>query len=349
MKKLVVFIAAITMVAGFAMTAAAAEWNFYGSARVATFYNDWDGEDFVNGIGDDTDLDLTHAVQGNSRIGANVKVSDELSGRFEYGTGVNVRLLYGTWNFGSGKLSAGQMYTPLNMFYSNQVYGSDNNMLNYGGVYGGRNGAIQLQFGSFKIAFVTPNTTTIAGVATDPDVVIPRIEASYHLDLGDAFVDLQGGYMTYDMETVAKDYDVDCYVLALGAGMNMGNFYLKGDIWMGQNVGPYGLYNAGADDPIVVIGDSVKDNDSFGFLLVAGAKISDMLSVEAGYGYTQSELDISGADKDDTSAYYVQSTVNLAPGVFIVPEIGYIDGEENAAGVDEPDTLYYGLKWQINF
>jgi hypothetical protein len=334
------------MVAGFAMTAAAAEWNFYGSARIMTFFDDIDYEDFVNIIGDDDDLDLTHTLQGNSRIGANVKVSDELTGRFEYGTGVNVRLLYGTWNFGSGKLTVGQLYTPLNMFYSNQVWGADNDMLNFGGVYGGRNPAVQLQFGDFKLAFVRPVVSTLGGA--DSDTMLPKIEASYHLALGDGFLDLQGGYNTNEIDTGAKTYDVDSYVLAIGGGINLGTFYVNADAWLGQNVGNYGLYNAGANGAAIV-GTSLKDNDAWGFLLVAGAKINDMFSVEAGYGYTECELDVSGSNADDTQAYYIQATVNLAPGVFIVPEIGMIDQKENAAGADEPDTLYYGLKWQINF
>jgi hypothetical protein len=45
--------------------------------------------------------------------------------------------------------------------------------------------------------------------------------------------------------------------------------------------------------------------------------------------------------------YYVQSTITLAPGVFITPEIGMFDGKEDGAGNFE--TMYYGAKWQINF
>lgn len=56
-------------------------------------------------------------------------MSDELTGGFEYGSGVNLRKLYGEWNFGAGSLLIGQTYTPLNYFYSNQVYGGDNDLL----------------------------------------------------------------------------------------------------------------------------------------------------------------------------------------------------------------------------
>lgn len=102
MKKLVVMAAALAMVLSVAMTAAAADWNFYGNARVGTFVHDTE----TPGAADVQTFEQN--LQGNSRIGARVQVSDELRGRFEYGTGVNVRHLFGEWDFGPGKLLVGQ-------------------------------------------------------------------------------------------------------------------------------------------------------------------------------------------------------------------------------------------------
>ncbi len=79
----------------------------------------------------ESDRDTQWALQGNSRIGANVSAGD-VSGRFEYGTGVNLRLLYGTWNFGGGKLTVGRAYTPLMVCYSSQVYATDNGLVGFG-------------------------------------------------------------------------------------------------------------------------------------------------------------------------------------------------------------------------
>ena len=159
MKKLIIMVASLALVASFAMTAAAADWNFYGSSRIATFSQN------TEGIGSNTtDVDnFNLGLQGNARIGARVKVSDELTGRFEYGTGVNVRMLYGKWDFGSGSFLVGQTYSPLNIFVSNQVFGSDTDMLNVGGVYSGREPMLQLQFGSFKVAAVELNNADNVG------------------------------------------------------------------------------------------------------------------------------------------------------------------------------------------
>ncbi len=59
------------------------------------------------------------------------------------------------------------------------------------------------------------------------------------------------------------------------------------------------------------------------------------------------ELDTAGTVKDDAVVYYLQTTINLAPGVMIVPEIGRIDCK--GTGVGQLDVTYAGMKWQVNF
>lgn len=337
MKKMIVAIAALALMAG---SAYAADWNFYGSARVATF---WYDQDVIDGA--DGDLQLDESLHGNSRIGAKVKVSDELTGGFEYGASggkANIRKLYGEWDFGGGKLLVGQTYTPLNWFYSNQVYATDNDLLAEGGIYSGRQAMIGLTFGGFKIAFLSPSTTVTG--ATSEQVTIPAIEASYQLALDAVAIDFGGGYSTF--ESTAGD--VTSFVFAAGAAFNMAGFFLNGDVFYGQNVGNLLAIEVdgdhGWDDGYAAAsGGDILDNDCLGFLLVAGYKINDIITVEGGYGYVQTELD--DADKDKNSSYYVNATVNFAPGVFIVPEIGFFDGDE--AG--DYEEVYYGLKWQINF
>ena len=350
MKKLMVLVAALALVAGSAMTAAAADWNFYGSARVATFYTDV--EEQIDGGLDTTNYEQN--LQGNSRIGANVKVSDELTGRFEYGTGVNVRILWGEWNFGAGSLGIGQHYTPLNYFYSNQVYGSDNDMLAQGGVYSGREDMIRLKFGGFEIAFLGPNDSSLGtGFATETS--IPGIEANYNLKMDAVSFNLGAGYQTYEvLGTPTGDHDVDTYVVALGAKAAFGPAYFGGNVYMGENVGSMIAVSLDGDngwgdgyaDYNAVTG-TVVDNEALGFILVAGFKANDMFSFEAGFGYAEVEQMGGVLDDNEVKTYYVQSQITLAPGVFITPEIGMFDGEEDSAGTYE--TMYYGAKWQINF
>lgn len=325
----------------------AADWNFYGSARVRTFYDSVE-------TGATTTKNLTHALQSNARIGARVKVSDTLTGRFEYGAGggnANLRHLYGEWNFGPGKLLVGQTDSLFNYAISHQVHDTDKNMDSYGHSDAGRQPMIRLTFGDFKLAFVQPETSGLNLAASSQEVKLPKLEASYKLSFDSSYLLLTGGYQSYELTdtTTLRSYDVDSYVIALGGQVQFGSAYLGGDIWAGQNVKPYQFKCSPDGDPVVVGGNTLADNDSYGFLIVAGYKLNETFSFETGYGYVEAEVDNIAYVKDDTVAYYIQSTVTLADGVFFVPEIGRIDkGNTNLNAVDS-DTTYAGIKWQINF
>ena len=344
MKKLIILAASFVLVASFAMTAAAAEWNFYGSARISTF---WTSEDTNVEGADDVD-DYSQGLQSNSRIGANVKVSDELTGRFEYGTGVNVRILYGEWDFGAGKLLVGQTYAPMNWFYSNQVFGVDNNLNAQGFIYSGREPMLKLTFGTLQLALVNPDTNDLDTGFTS-EAKIPAIEACYSWTHDVITLEVAGGYQSYELSNGGTTYDIDSYVFAVGAMFNFGAAFFNTSVFTGQNVGNLIALsvdgdNAWDDGFAAISGTRVLDNDSMGYALVVGYKLNDMFTCEAGYGYAESDIDTFSSD-DEIKAYYANVTVNLAPGVFFVPEIGRFDGQE----ASDSETTYYGVKWQINF
>jgi len=354
MKKLFVLCAAAIFVVAFTAPAFAAEWSFYGSARISSFWADQDFGDGAgpSGSGDDAGLYAGHAfdIQGNSRIGANVKVSDNLTGRFEYGSTPNLRLLYGEYDFGGFKFGVGQDYVPLCMFYSNSAFGPDNNFLDVGGVYVGRDPMVWGKMGGFTVALVKPNVSLVTG-AVDTDVTIPAIMAKYTFKIAGLSLAAAGGYQTYKVVDAAdNDDDVNAYMVALGASYNMGPLYIGADYWMGQNTGNLGQATFGFAPNISASADAdgVLDNDSYGYLAVVGFKLSDMLYFEGGYGFASGDLD-DAAKKDETSGYYVQAQISLAKGVLLVPEIGYYDLKDDAKGADQGDVTYYGLKWQISF
>jgi len=400
MKKLMVIAVLLVFMTG---SAYAADWNFYGSARVSTFYTNFDNDIFnprtgvIGGTGPDT-ANYEQALNGNARIGANVKVSDELTGQFEYGAkkGVaNIRILWGEWNFGAGTLGVGQDYTPLLMPYSNQVYNvyakedGDTNMSLFGMLYGKRKAMVRLKFGEFQIAAVQPTNTVacdftlsntgvpvgvIPGTAIplylsnqpSTEVKIPSIQAKYKIDFDAGHINLAAGYQTFDVLSGNQDYDVTSYVLAVGGRLNFGGAYLKGNVWGGQNVGNMADIAVGGQLVSSITGADTNDGKSLGFakwndgttgtkgivdndaiaaLIVLGYEIQKGLYLEAGYGYTSTELDMAGSVNDDSDCYYIQSTIFLAEGVFITPEIG----RWNAKQEDQPDVKYFGIKWQINF
>jgi hypothetical protein len=359
----------------------AADWNFYGSSRMATFYSIVDKD--IPGDNDTVNRTLWD-LQGNARIGATVMVNDQIGGGFEYGSGPNLRKLYGTYTFGGGsELLIGQNYAPTgSYFYSNSVFDGDGDLLGVGQFYSGRVPMIQWKTGGLKIALLKPNVPgdveagegdfgfdedgnivqadPTVGVATD--LIIPKIEAAYKFK-GDAwFMDVYGGFQTFGLDYFeGNDPTITSYVVGLGGGMNFGAFYLNlGGHWV-QNAGDYGAYGPELGGLPAIDGSAAVDanqdevdNTGYGFLGVLGWNVSDMWTLEAGYGYQYYELDVDGADGESLWQAYVNAVINITPGFFVVPEIGYAsydyeDGRYAGEGDPNPNILYVGAKWQINF
>jgi hypothetical protein len=309
---------------------------------MATFYVDVDPD--VEGV--DSDSDLQWDQQGNSRIGATVKFNDEIGGGFEMSDSFGKRKLYGTYNFGGGELLFGQTYTPSAIFASNSVYDGDGDLLGVGEFYEGRLPMAQLTMGGFKLALITPSTV---GPTTDTDTTLPKIELGYKLKADMFWVQAFAGYnSTTDNDPVGGDVDYDSYVAGVGGGMTFGPIFLNLGVHMGQNLGNYGAYNpTGLNDEAGVVNGEVKDNDGLGYMAVLGFNASEMFTIEAGYGHEQAELD--GSDnKESADQYYLNATINITKGFFIVPEVGMITYSDDVSDA-EPQVFYFGAKWQINF
>ena len=342
MKKLFIIFAILCLAA----PVMAADWNFFGSARMATFWVDVDTDE---GGANADDQDLQWAQQGNSRIGANVMFNDQIGGGFEMSDSFGKRKLFGTYTFGGGsQLLLGQTYTPTALFYSDSVYDGDGDLLGVGEFYEGRLPMIQWKMGGLKVALIEPAVDGVGDFETD--VTIPKIEVGYKFKADAFFVDVVGGYQTYEeTPAVGNAYDVDSYIFVLGGGLNLGAFYGKIQAHIGQNLGNYGAYNPiGLDDEFAIgAAGQELDNEGLGYLAVLGFTVSEMINIEAGYGYEEAEVDTSN-NVESATQIYLNTTINIAPGFFIVPEVGMITFEEDAS-VPEPELFYLGAKWQINF
>jgi hypothetical protein len=363
MKKLFIIFAVLCLAA----PVMAAEWDFYGSARMSTFRVDID-EDVP---GQDSDTDTTWEQQGNSRFGATVKFNDQIGGAIEMSDSFGKRKLYGTYSFGGSELLVGQTYTPVSsQFYSNSVFDGDGNLLGLGQFYVTRLPMIQWSIAGFKLAFIQPNVvdyeltaetvtadlttgtvTTTAATNYDTDVDLPKIEIGYKFKTDMFFAEGSAGYQTYTLDGATNDYDIDSYVVEIGGGLTLGPVFFNLAGHMGQNLGNYGAYNSLAvfDDEADLVANTsdTNDVDGMGYLAVLGFNISEMFTVEVGYGHEESEIDNSN-NTEEADQYYLNCTVNIAPNFFIVPEIGMVK-ESDEISTNEPETFYWGAKWQINF
>jgi hypothetical protein len=393
MKKLLIIFAVLCLAA----PAMAADWNFYGNFRMATWYqdDDYDTNRTLTPDPDDPtvtlgpysdDKDVQWQNGGNSRIGANVSVNDQIGGGFELGfdtakaaNNPYARKIFGTYTFGNGsRLLIGKNYTPSALFYSNSVFGGDGDLLGLGEYYRNRQDQISWKMGGFEIALIEPtpqaaattDVKTIGATAVPGNSInntfapvtnttLPQIEAAYKFK-GDAFfLDIIGAYQTYELDgaTLGTE-DVDSYIGILGGGVNFGAFFAKAQAHLGQNVGNLGAsgpYSTGPTQSatkgaaIDSTAWTVVDNENVGGLLVLGFNASEMLTFEAGVGYESYELDVANAPKEALMQYYLNCTVNIAPGFFIVPEVGMVNYDPDVANAPEPERFYLGAKWQINF
>jgi hypothetical protein len=372
MKKIILFTAVFALVLG--GTALAADWNFYGSSRMSLFNESQSKDLAANPLTTNADNRTTQFYQqSNSRIGANVAAGD-IKGRFEYGTGVNVRLLYGTWNFGSGEMSVGRMYTPVFYGLSNQVLGTvaggDQNLISFGAPFS-RLPAIEFKFGGFKVAMVEPSvvapstlsSTTYTFTAAKGSVAtttgysnirptLPKIELAYNGAFGPVNLHVSGGWNSVDAYDSADQ--TKSVTSMMGQAMvkySGGPFMVGGSFMYGVNVGNYNPTLPPIGAAVAVwTGTELKDTTTMGYTLVAGFTVNDMVGLEGGVGYTVNSYDKAVATDDDPAmTYYFQVPLTLADGVFIIPEISVYDYMENNAKVKEGNQVLVGAKFQINF
>jgi hypothetical protein len=363
MKKWIVLLSAIFLAA----PVMGADWEFSGSQRMATFWNHYDYGDFtVNG--EDDDDGLTWDFQGNSRLEAKAK-TDKVKGHIEIGlrgtdggdVDVRTRRAYGTWKFmEGGALTVGKDYSPIIQFTSGQIVDEDLGLAGIGTNDGFRPGQIRLELGDFQFAAITPyDGQTVGDPGSDPDKYLPKFEASYAGKIGNFAFTPAAGFQYLKEErgasaTLTDDVDIISYILGLELGYDIGAFYIKaaggwGQNWSNANWNSDGYtsnLNAGA--ALNAAGDDTEDCMSWQGALILGFKVSDALLFEAGGGYRSDDND-AASDKDDAWSAYLQAVVTLAPGVYIVPEVGYFDFLDDAAGNDEGYRWYAGGKWQIDF
>jgi hypothetical protein len=367
MKKLIAILVVLLM----ASPAMAADWSFFGSQRMATFYvNDDFGDDEVNGSGDD--WGLRWDFQGNSRVGARVK-ADKVGGYIELALtatnggdggdgGVNTRRAFGTWKFADGmELKVGKDYSPVTEFLSGQVFDTDAGLLGQGNFYGRRPGMLGLNIGALELALihnalVTDGMGLPAGV--DPDWNLPKFEAAYTLKMDAFSLRPFAGIQYFKVDSggsvLEDDLDVTSYVVGLGGMVNIGAFRIGAQGSYGQNTGNANwsggrwgqTYARATLDGL----DDVTDATSWQAMLIAGLKFSDSVNFEIGGGYRNDDADINGVDNAESYEIYGQVVLTLAPGVFLIPEAGYIDFmDDPATDEDAGYTWYAGAKWQINF
>jgi hypothetical protein len=412
MKKMMILVLALVMTFA-ALPAFAqdkADWAFYGSVRMWTAWESVDDNTpnalastggfftvatttaraLTYGTTREGDDEFAYLLQSNSRIGANVKWGN-IGGRFEYGhtTTANLRLLYGTWNFGAGTLLVGQDYGPYFYLVSGLCGpgGGECNGIGFGSIYSGRNPQLKLIFGGLQLAVVRPNTVssfqpsaaTIAaltgGVPLNPqssivtantpfdtDYTFPKLEASYTFNLGPAQLFVGGIYNrfteAYNIAGAKVENDVEGWALGAGTKMAFGPFYANATFQYGNNAnnsgsGPATLYpSVQVYVPTATALNPAGFSEDSGYMaaqLILGFKLTDSMQFEGGVVWQKGDWENV---EQQTYTYYIGFGWSPAKNVFIVPEVGVVDYnsvDTTVGDVDLGKLTWVGIKWQINF
>jgi hypothetical protein len=330
LKSMIVLLA----IAAIATPAFADDYKFsvYGSARTATFYSDYDQAD---------NSDFQMNVQGNARFGLKASKGD-VSGHYEMSvTAGNLRLMYGTWDFGGGKLIVGQNYTAFGaQMLGNSVYGDDADFIGYGAPYDSRKPQIQVALDNGLAFYLVQNASQTAGT----DANLPKLNIKYDGKAGNFKYSAAGGYQSYD--DGANDYT--SYVLAFMGMVDLKPATIKFVGTYGVNTREFGLALIGTNGDERVAATADEDATMLGGYVEVAMKANDMNTIRAGIGYTEEDSDAI-VQKETRMAYYVHDQITLAPGFYVVPEIAFFDGMDDQDGSDGEQSVHVGAKWQINF
>lgn len=295
MKKLLILLSATAMICAFSFTAAASDFDFYGSLRFQTFSEDFSKETQDTGK---SDTDTKWGTIGTSRIGSKIKLSENITGLFELAVeavgndALSVRHFYGEYDFGLGKILIGQTWHPSSAIacYSSQIWDGDDGLGEHGAFYGGRSEMIKLSFGNFGLYFIEPiiknfdffEANTVFGhndpirdsASTDFDKSIPQIAASYTFTYDKLTLEGMAAYQHYEFtdynnSTATKNprpnhydksLDVNSNFFKIGATVDLDPFTFSGSYGWGDNIGNMGIlaYSHYGYNPVAIYAEGTK-------------------------------------------------------------------------------------------
>ncbi len=288
---------------------------------------------------------------------------------------------YATWHIVDIlSLKIGQDYTPATFFQSNKSLWYELDYANIGCLYTGpkpmfhlslhdRNSLFELEVAALKTdtaLFLDDNVT----YDQTAEVKTPKIEFAGNLNLDKDFFaincKLAGGFQKYTNVTFnpakpadSVKTDIKSYVFGADLGIKLGPVFFIGDVFYGQNLGPYGVL---VGDPFgfhrvstymhvyFPIDTAVEWGEPTEFTNSKATQISgilkfkplDWLSFEGGYGVSLGKHEFKQWDDiwDPTHAWYFQTELKIVDQITITPELGqYIYGPKIGFG----RKLYWGF------
>lgn len=348
MKKIVLFTGLLSLAIGSLF--AQAEIKPYGSARLGYWYDSLNKDMSSTGK---SDLDLNYMLQTNSRFGVNFK-NDNLTAKVELGSKdpLNLRLLWAKLNYGDMSVLIGQDYDGTNE-YAGQVYGEDLNLIGYGAVDGGRNPQIKFELkNGFYASLIKPYTSSDPAAVSDlkkMDVLIPKINIGYKMNMNNLTIHptLVFQSYSYDKDATTFDSSVNSWLGACTFQMKMDAMTLRAQLNYGNNTANMG-YKGPSNK---ALWDTAKletvDTSTMGMFGELTYNLSDIMTVDGGFGYASSSND--NFDADDTQMSIYAQMKYKAGKLSIIPEIGIVDNMKKYDDSKEGSKTYFGTQLRMDF
>lgn len=384
----------------------------YGAIRVATF---WMQNDFYNAAGlKKSDNDFSLDLQGDSLVGIRVKEGNfsavaELgaynpkvysTGAYQSSpapaktignTGINpeVRLLFGEWDFGGGKVRIGKTPSPY-VYRTQQVWDSDGGMNGYGSLWDGRYAQIKLTLdnGLYFTAMQprkgaasnnTDNINTAAALAQFSDTgntyslvaynnyntVMPKMVIGYEGKVSKLAYGGGVAYNFYNVEsfnasaTKTANYDIHSYLIYFHGKLDLAPVELSYNVFGGRNTGDL---MSTANTAYVVSGAAGNGHNTAGYFNMANAANASTFGGWGQIGYTVDKKwkVYAGASyvvddhknsihADERFASFINAQYQVTKNFKIVPEFDFINDMQNSAGAKEPRQFIVGAKWEMVF
>lgn len=350
LKRAATIVAAAGALSALAIPAMA-ETTFYGSARVATYWNT------VDKPGAETNTDFTETLQGNSRFGMKASNGD-LSGRFELGVGpsaVKLRLLYGSYKFNFGSVLVGQDY---NNYYvaSEEVSYDDNTNDGYGSLKDDRLPQIKVTLNNgLYFSAIQPNTN---GNESTTRNYLPKLNVGYEGKAGNLSYGFGAVGQTFNQTkgttpttgtipvgSINTNKDVTAFMGYVHGKLTSGPVALLVNFGAGQNMGNMGFKSISHANSYYLD----KNTTNIEAMVQGSYTASEMLKLNVGVGYAVDD-NSNYQHKDDFLGVFVNTPITIAKGFTVVPEFNYRDNLNEAFGATKGEKDYrVGAKWQMDF
>lgn len=379
MKKRIISASIIAAALGLSVPAMALDVTPYGAIRVGTW---WTSSTYYNGQNALHDADFTLDLQGDSLVGMRIKEGD-FSGVAEMGAynpknragGVELRMLFGEWDFGGGKVRVGYAPSPY-VFRSEQTYDSDGGFNGYGSLWDGRYAQIKaslnnglyltLKKQSTSNTGGTSNYTTNTGPAwqntpfnltatqyaatnTNYDTYLPQTTVGYE---GKAGILKYGGGMAFNFykvtqttsDVVTSKDEIYSYLGFAHGTVDLAPVELKFNLYTGQNVGNL-MANSGAATGSYYF--NRHNAYTYGGWAQVGYTLNNKIKMFTGASYESN--DTKESKVDDRMAAFANLQYAVSKNFKVVPEITYLNDLRSRTGAKEPQIYAAGVKWEMTF